>query len=319
MSSPILSPRTQLLRSEGKLLVRHGDQVRSVAGDEAVALVRTLVAGATGSILLEPAGGGAAWAQLVGVLEEIGLVTTDVDVTTASPQARQLWDRAGRVLPVGDIDAALRGAVIPVIGTGPVAERIRAVIAGAGVALTQDRAAGRASAQIPGALPVTVVVGESIDDPALLAHNEWAHEHRAPWLPVIPDDAHRAIVGPYLVPGSSACFACYRLRRLANFPDRRIIDALTQATAIPMTTPATALLGMDWFIAGLVAEKVLERAALGDHSAMSAPGSLASLEPARPGIDVSEHRVLRVPRCPTCSPTKDRGMPQVWFHGGERP
>jgi bacteriocin biosynthesis cyclodehydratase domain-containing protein len=319
MTSPTLVPRTRLLRSGDKLLVAKDSEVRTITGAPAVDLVETLVHSANGPRLPVPTEAGPEWHAFVALLTEAGLVTTDPAVARASGQARLLWDRCRQALPIQDIDKALRRSTIPVLGSGTVADRIRQIIEEAGPRVVADRDAGSCGADIPGATAVTVVVGKSLTDPTLLDHNVWALEHRLPWLAVVPDDAGRSVVGPYIVPGSSACFRCYLLRRAANFPDRRIIGELSTAEPVPTSTPRVELLGMGWFTAALTAEKVLERVALGDYSSMSAPGSLASIEPARPGVDVSEHRVLRVPRCPTCSPAAGRGLPQVWFHGGERP
>ena len=120
-----------------------------------------------------------------------------------------------------------------------------------------------------------------------------------------------------IVPSSSACYRCYTLRRAANFPDRRVVPMLSAGAPLAVDAPAVDTMGLSWFVAGLAVEKVVERIALGDHSTMTRPGSFATVERAHPGIRVDEHRTLRVPRCPACSPRREFGLPQVWHHGGD--
>lgn len=239
MTSPTLVPRTRLLRSGDKLLVAKDSEVRTITGAPAVDLVETLVHSANGPRLPVPTEAGPEWHAFVALLTEAGLVTTDPAVARASGQARLLWDRCRQALPIQDIDKALRRSTIPVLGSGTVADRIRQIIEEAGPRVVADRDAGSCGADIPGATAVTVVVGKSLTDPTLLDHNVWALEHRVPWLAVVPDDAGRSVVGPYIVPGSSACFRCYLLRRAANFPDRRIIGELSTAEPVPTSTPGS--------------------------------------------------------------------------------
>lgn len=316
MSAPTLAPGTSVLRHGEKLVVRSGDQAWTISGDDMVHLVESLLAGSDDGVLPTMPTDSPAWSSLVELLRESGLVSVEEGMTQASPSARLLWQRSGQVHPLRDVDAALRESVVPVLGKHPLAARVRSILEDSGVGVTDDGREARACAQIEGSVAPAVVVAGSVDDVLLTEHNTWALETGLPWLPVVLDDAGHSVVGPYIRPHSSACLRCYRLRRAANFPDRRVIEDLAGAEPVAMSPMPTDMVGLSWFVAALAVEKVTERIALGDHSTMSCPGGLAALERSHPGVKVTEHKVLRVPRCPDCSTTAQRGLPQVWHHGG---
>lgn len=316
MTTVSLTPQTSLLTTGEKLLVRHGEQVHTISGDAMVRLVESLVSTASDGVIPQPQVDPEAWSSLVSVLVDSGLVSVEPGMGDASPGARWLWQRSGQAYPLTTIHEALSQARVPVLGTHPVADRIRTILAEHGVQTTDDPGEAKGHASVEGSHAPAVVVADGIDDPILAEHNEWALAQGRPWLPVILDDAGRCVVGPSIRPHSSACFRCYALRRAANFPDRRIVQDLTTARPVGVDAPATDPMGLGWFVAALAVEKVVERIALGDHSTMSRPGGFAVLERSHPGVSVEEHRVLRVPRCPECSTTTERGLPQVWHHGG---
>lgn len=309
-----LTPNISVLRHDDSLLVRSGEQVNTINGAALVQLVSTLIQDTHQGQLPAPDADGPAWQQLVQRLEETGLVTREPGMAEVSPQARELWQRSGGAISLRQIDTALRSAVVPVIGTHEVAQRLRMMLQEAGVTTGETAAEAYAHEEVPGAVRLHVVVAQSVDDAILHQYNEENLDKNEAWLPVVMDDAGRAVIGPLIRPHSSACWKCYTLRRAANFPDRRVVGALSHATAESVTVPETASVGLSWFVAALAAEKVAERIALGDYSTMSQPGGFATVERAHPGVSVNEHKVLRVPRCPACFRGKDAGMPQVWHH-----
>jgi bacteriocin biosynthesis cyclodehydratase domain-containing protein len=112
------------------------------------------------------------------------------------------------------------------------------------------------------------------------------------------------LVGPILIPGESCCYHCVLLRRGSNVDygdDLADIDATPAgADADPgFVTLATAL-----------AAHIVFRWVVGQDATL--PGVLFAVE-ARPMPTVTEHAVLRVPRCPTCSYV-DRHAPRLPWH-----
>lgn len=315
MSTLSLYPNATVLAGDGKLMVKNGEKVHVLRGDGLRTVVGSLLKQAKDGAIPAPPTESEAWAKLVTLLEMSGLVTREPGMLDARPAIRMLWQRSGGAHPLATMEEALSMACVPVLGDHPLAERIVSILEENDVRVVSDPAQAQASSTIEGSVAPAVVVARSPEDALLREHNRWALAHGTPWLPVVLDDAGRSTVGPYVQPGSSACLKCHLLRRAANFPDRRVTGLLSTAQSVAAPTPATDLLGLGWFVAALAAEKVLEKVSLGSHSTMSCPGGLTVLERSHPGISVTEHRVLRVPRCPECSPTAGLGLPQVWHHG----
>lgn len=159
-----------------------------------------------------------------------------------------------------------------------------------------------------------VVVGSSHLDQLLAQANARALEDHTPWLPVIPYDGETAWVGPFSIPWQSACLRCFTLRRSANFSDDAFRPELLRVEQAPTTGPEFGPNPVHWIQAGIVANLLLERVALRDHAPSAAPGGITTITINDSGLDVQARRVLRVPRCPACSPSADTGFPQVWFH-----
>lgn len=319
MKAPLaLTPTVNVLHSGDGLLVRTGEQVHTLTGEKLCSLVAELLAQVNQGVVPAPAQESEAWNRLEELLEISGMVVREEGLAQADPGVRMLWQRSGRPYPVSVMQAALSAARIPLLGSHTLVPRIASILEENGVETVDNPALARASDAVEGSVAPAIVVVDSPHDPRLTKHNEWALETGAPWLPVVIDDAGRSVVGPYIQPRSSACARCYQLRRAANFSDRRIVGPLSEADPVPLSPLPVDLMGLGWFVAALACEKVVERVVLGAHATMTCPGSMAVVERTQPGVSVDEHRVLRVPRCPACSPTVGQGLPQVWHHGGGR-
>lgn len=159
-----------------------------------------------------------------------------------------------------------------------------------------------------------VVFGSSHLDQLLLDANARALQDHTPWLPVIPYDGETAWVGPFSIPWQSACLRCFTLRRSANFSDDVFRPELLRVESASSARPELGPNPVHRIQAGVVANLLLERVALRDHAPSAAPGGLTTISVNDAGLDVQTRRVLRVPRCPACSPSADTGFPQVWFH-----
>jgi bacteriocin biosynthesis cyclodehydratase domain-containing protein len=136
-----------------------------------------------------------------------------------------------------------------------------------------------------------VVVAAPPNRPATVLHaaNEACLAAGVSWLPLGVYDGARLPVGPLVVPGQSACYACAQRRCAANVTYAGLFDDL--ADAAPAPTPdavrtwahALAALVLVHWIAGRDAQ---------------VPGRLYTVVPDEFGLRSAA--VLRVPRCAAC-------------------
>jgi bacteriocin biosynthesis cyclodehydratase domain-containing protein len=150
------------------------------------------------------------------------------------------------------------------------------------------------------------IVAPAGDEVSILERwNRTAQETETRWLAVRPYDGRFAGVGPLVVPGESCCWECVTLRRAANLDYG---DDLHDLESAP--TMATIDVGLQAVVVALVAHLAV-RWVVGADTTL--PGVLYAVE-ARPALAISEHTVLRVPRCPVCSDV-ERLAPRMPWHG----
>ena len=113
-----------------------------------------------------------------------------------------------------------------------------------------------------------------------------------PWLQVLPWDGRMLAVGPLYLPGLTACFTCYRLRRSAALG---LAAAGRQLESEP--TRARAGIALPALAAALAVEQALGWLS---HRNAEAAGILHAIDDPG-GLRVTSHRVLPVPLCPACS------------------
>ena len=138
----------------------------------------------------------------------------------------------------------------------------------------------------------------------LSAWDRRRHDDGVAWLALPPFDGRLAPIGPLVVPGETACLACYRLRRAATGECREELRALEGA---PSTARGSTAL--ESLVAGVAALALL-RYLVGLDPTL--PGSFYALDAGVP-LSLSRHRVLRVPRCPACSEVDVLAAPLPWF------
>ncbi|WP_046468712.1 TOMM precursor leader peptide-binding protein [Allosalinactinospora lopnorensis] len=320
-----VNPGVRVEVTEDAVLIRHGDHTAKLAGGRLPAFTEALLTVLSDGRTALDVGADTDEARLLALesvlnqLVDAGLLQRDdaaTDLSEVSPAATGMWLRVLRNVPLRTVQDRMDRSLAVVLGKGALAERISRGLAEAGV--TVRAAADRADVP-PTNDPtrdVVVVVGETDRDPLLEEWNEEAVKGRRTWLPVVPFDGRRALVGPWTLPQESACFTCYQLRRAASFPDRGVIADIVAARPVSSGGERAALWpGLTTMQVGLVVERVVEWFGLTDTNAgLAAPGGLHTLEMTSDGIRLDAHRLFRVPRCPTCSPARDRGYPMIWFH-----
>ncbi|MEW6074619.1 MAG: TOMM precursor leader peptide-binding protein [Planctomycetota bacterium] len=119
---------------------------------------------------------------------------------------------------------------------------------------------------------------------------------------------HRAVAGPRVVPGRSACYACWRLRRLAcagDFALARGEEERRLTRTAPAPTPAPAWPPLAAWLAGMLASDVVQAAlALGGEGLV---GRVVEHDFRRGTTET--HRVLERPDCPACRGRVDAAPP----------
>ena len=178
-----------------------------------------------------------------------------------------------------------------IVGSG----RLAAIAARA---LPAGRAAG-ADHAAHAADVLTVAISDADDQAALLAANAQAVQAGRP-ITFVRWDQRRLLIGPYVVPGQSACLDCVNHRQFAAalHPDellawRRAADRHGRFEGGPV---------LDDFAAAAIARHVT--AILAGAHELARPGAVAMLDPIT--LDCVTAPVLRLPRCPTCRPAADR-------------
>jgi bacteriocin biosynthesis cyclodehydratase domain-containing protein len=152
-------------------------------------------------------------------------------------------------------------------------------------------------------LDLVVVAPERHETDLLSGANERALAVERPWLQLVPHDGRVVVVGPVYLPGRSACHECYRLRRAAGSDyeeDFELVEHTPGRSASPAALVAVS--------AGLAALLALRWLATRD---VSVPGRAYSIA-TRSLLELESHRVLRVPRCPACSPA-EAALPSPWY------
>jgi bacteriocin biosynthesis cyclodehydratase domain-containing protein len=187
---------------------------------------------------------------------------------------------------------------VGVVGSGSDAADVARLLRLAGVGRVERRPWASA------ARDDVVVVAPAVDElDRLGAWNDLALFLSLRWLPVRPFDGRIAAVGPIVVPHESACFECLLLRRATNLEygrDLHDVDAAPSA--------ASADVAVELWASALVAHLVLRWLGGGDRTIA---GVMFAIE-TRPTPAVTEHPVLRVPRCPACSRAQRRAGRAPW-------
>jgi bacteriocin biosynthesis cyclodehydratase domain-containing protein len=184
-------------------------------------------------------------------------------------------------------DERLRSGSVGIVGSGAAGPRIARLLQADGVGEVKPFGWDEGGADL------AIVVPGRDEACALAGWNRHALEVAIPWFALRPFDGLVATIGPLVVPGESCCHECLQLRLAANL---EYGADLGRIEAVPVV--ATGSAGVEAVAAGLAAHLAL--CWIGDRDPRL-PGAMFVLE-TRPGPRLEAHPVLRVPRCPACSP-----------------
>jgi len=126
--------------------------------------------------------------------------------------------------------------------------------------------------------------------------NEFCIENRVHFLPVILDRFIGSI-GPLVIPGETPCYECLRVRENANMDAPELERAAESSAA-----DRQAMTGFHPAMTKVLGElAAMELCKVYGGGLPSRSGRL--IEVNLLGPDISSRRVLKLPRCPVCSPT----------------
>jgi bacteriocin biosynthesis cyclodehydratase domain-containing protein len=134
------------------------------------------------------------------------------------------------------------------------------------------------------------------------------------WIGVQPENEVTSVIGPFVIPGESACFECLDRRRQANFMEsaelQEALDRLVQqdpSAAVyvsrsvgPLFEPAVAM---------AITEVIKAAAGLEFH--LSTLNRAVAFTPF--AIETEAMPVLKLPRCPVCSRVAHVPSERVWM------
>jgi bacteriocin biosynthesis cyclodehydratase domain-containing protein len=305
---PLLAPWYRIVGDGDRLLVEHAQSVVVLEGAAVRAFLPTLLPLLDGTrtydeLLVRV--GVVARPALDRALETLSSHDLLVEGPDAAAEVRSAAHAVAAAFDLAPSVAAerLAAGIVGIVGSSTASVEVARLLrlSGAGV----RRIRRRRSAGIDFA-----VVAPARDEPhELESWNRGALASGTPWLPIRPHDGRYAAIGPLIVPGESCCYQCVLLRRASNVEYGEHLSEIEDA---PSAARADA--AFEAMAAGLAAHLALRWIGGRDTTL---PGVLYAVE-ARPAIAVTEHPVLRVPRCPACSQA-DRLAPRLPWHGAEAP
>lgn len=128
--------------------------------------------------------------------------------------------------------------------------------------------------------------------------NEYAVRSKIPFLPVVLRD-HVGQIGPFVIPGETACLECLRARQNSNHAD----PAVYRATEAPSGNGSWAV-GHHPAMAAMIGDVVVmeltkQFSSRLPHRNVSMLIEIKLLEPS-----ISRRKVLKIPRCTVCGTTR---------------
>lgn len=152
---------------------------------------------------------------------------------------------------------------------------------------------------------VVVAVSESLCSPELSVLNQWCLINNRPFLPTGLLRRKQAFVGPWVQKGKGACHNCFILRIRMNNPV--LLNHLQLAGSLigcPQTTTGSSNLAVDTIIAGLITIELARKMSINSENNLSNRIQLIDLSDFHESI--TSHHLLPVPKCPACHTYRSR-------------
>jgi bacteriocin biosynthesis cyclodehydratase domain-containing protein len=300
---PLLKPWYRLAALEDAILLEHAGTVVRFTGAAAQVLLPRLLPLLDGSRttdeLIELIGRPVA-AAVTGALELLAehRLLTDGPAESRRPDAEALAEISS--LPVSSIASRLASSEVAIVGPPAPADALARLLHAAGIGTVQRRFGHSAD--------LTVVLATPSEDDALNAWNRRALDEGKVWLPAGDYDGATATVGPLVIPHETACHECLVLRRHSTSGCAAELAGLRWSRRACLL-PAV----LDALVVAVTADVVVRWLAFRDPGR---PGCVTTIETSG-APTIERHQLLRVPRCPACSPTSHLASPLPW-HETER-
>ncbi|MGH3830217.1 MAG: TOMM precursor leader peptide-binding protein [Pseudonocardiaceae bacterium] len=222
-----------------------------------------------------------------------------------------------------DVARSLSARQIAVVGVNAVSQRLVRALTAIGATnvavldypplrgtehLTTDHDSGGAGAAVGHAdwldradadeLHCVIATSDFDASECLRLWNRFCVERRIPFLPVVQRDL-LGTVGPLVLPGETPCYECVRARESSHLDDPAARHAVAEAASEGQRFAALHPAGTA-VLAELAAVE-LSKWFGGGRPPTRQVGTLVEVNVAEPAVAV--RKVLRVPRCPVCSPS----------------
>jgi bacteriocin biosynthesis cyclodehydratase domain-containing protein len=298
---PLLAPWCRLVEDGNRLLLEHARSVVVLEGGAVRTLLPELLPLLEGSRTRAELGDALGVAARPAVEQALELLAANGLLVEGGAEAGRdaLAVAASYRLGPAEAGRRLRQARVGLVGESTIARTVARLLRRCGVG-SVERLGWESEAE----LDLAVVAPSSSEAGRVESWNIAALDRGTRWLAVRPFDGATATVGPLVVPGESPCHACLLLRLGGHLEYGSDFARIEQT---PTTVEAGAPL--ETIAAGVAAHLVLGW--VGGHDTRL-PGLVHVLE-SGPPLVLSAHPVLRVPRCPACSPV-DRSAPRIPWH-----
>jgi bacteriocin biosynthesis cyclodehydratase domain-containing protein len=308
---PLLKPWYRLAAEDDRIVLEYAQAAVVFDGAAAGRLLPALLPlldgehsiGEIVAILGEPAA--PAIEQALKLLADHRLLTSPLP-TAADDTLRFLFATDRRGADPADLVASLDQARVAVAGSAGVGEELARVLRCSGIRGIER---GSLSNGPSGTAELVVVAPGVAELRELEAWNRHCLSQGTTWLALLPCDGRVAPVGPLFVPGETACYDCFRIRRASTCGYAEEFWSLEgSAVEAPDALPLRRA------VAGVAGWLVLRWLAGRDASL---PGIVHALEIGS-SLTLAQHHVWRVPRCPSCSEASGAAPPAPWFDGALR-
>ena len=278
----------------------------------------------------------------LGILED----ASDKDHRELSPEQAQAYRNQMMFFGIVNRDSqesnearfqkALLDSKLSIIGTGELASRVAAECARAGIGtvvgvnLTNEAAtlktggsgiiesrgvaiedAGAIEETVAAAPPSLLALALDRPEPAFLDRvNKMALDLSVPMLHSRINGTE-GIVGPLVVPGKTACLKCHHLRMIRNydFYDEYVEwEQWIEGEGKYKRSPAATIGPFTSIVAGLAALEIIKR--LSGFYEPELFGKFLKINALT--LEIIPHKVLRIPRCPSCGKLRDKAVFTPW-------
>jgi bacteriocin biosynthesis cyclodehydratase domain-containing protein len=300
---PLLTPWYRLVPDGERLLFEHAGTLVSLEGGAVRTLLPSLLPLLDGSRtvddLIARLGDEArpAVEAALGALATHGLVVEGVEPELDDIESAEAPAAAYGLQP-GVAATRLRDSRVGVLGRSVVGVEAARLLRSAGITAVPAESAERVDTDVDLAL-----VTPTADQVSLLPDwNRVALARRTRWIGVRPFDGAGWMLGPLVVPGESCCYECLLLRLASHLEYAAELPLLEKIPSATSAGPALELVAI-----GILVHLTLCWLVGRDRSL---PGVLHVVE--APRLALTTHTVLRVPRCPACSPSRQLPSRLPW-------